>query len=284
MAEGERGDVSRGSRPHRRRGFLRRRASRVDARRHEREGRPGTSSRVQAAVSFFGPEDFTTRDWPPDLEREVIVPFLGGTFADRPGAYERASPVHYVTREAPPFLLFHGTNDALVPVDQSRRLAGKLRGAGVPVELVVLEGEGHGFTDAHNQESMKRMMAFLDANPEEDAFEVGGPDVATARPRLLDLDRRIRRRPGPGPSAPARRRRPGAVRLVLPHAHLAADARGRGAGEGASTTTSRRRASKASAPGSSAGTCSAPSAARGRTTAGRAGGATSRRTTCPSSS
>ena len=127
-------------------------------------GNAGTSSRVQAAVSFFGPEDFTTRDWPSDLEREVIVPFLGGTFAENPAAYERASPVHYVSRDDPPFLLFHGTNDALVPVDQSRRLAGKLRGAGVPVDLVVLEGEKHGFDDGHNQECMKRMMAFLDRN------------------------------------------------------------------------------------------------------------------------
>ena len=124
-----------------------------------KDGRDG----VQAVVSFFGPEDFTTRDWPSDLEREVIVPFLGGTFAERPEAYERASPVRYVTPEAPPFLLFHGGRDELVPVDQSRRLAEKLRGAGVPVELVVFEGERHGFTDAHNQESMKRMMAFLDA-------------------------------------------------------------------------------------------------------------------------
>jgi poly(3-hydroxybutyrate) depolymerase len=37
------------------------------------------SSQVQAVVSFFGPTDFSTRDWPADLEREVIVPFLGGS-------------------------------------------------------------------------------------------------------------------------------------------------------------------------------------------------------------
>ena len=125
-------------------------------------GNAGSSSRVQAVVSFFGPADFSTRDWPADLEREVIVPFLGGTFAERPDSYRKASPVHYVTEDAPPFLLFHGSRDALVPVDQSRRLAEKLKSAGVPVRLVVLDGEGHGFTDAHNQEAMKQMMAFLD--------------------------------------------------------------------------------------------------------------------------
>ena len=46
-------------------------------------------------------------------------------------------------------------------MDQSIRFAGKLKSAGVPVRLVVLEGEKHGFTDAGNQASMKTMMEFL---------------------------------------------------------------------------------------------------------------------------
>ena len=120
-----------------------------------------TGENVQAVVSFFGPTDFSTRDWPRDLEREVIVPFLGGSFADIPAVYERASPISHVTKDSAPFLLFHGSEDELVPVDQSKRLAERLKSFGVPVRLVVLEGEKHGFTDAHNQECMKQMMAFL---------------------------------------------------------------------------------------------------------------------------
>ncbi|MFI5119907.1 MAG: alpha/beta hydrolase fold domain-containing protein [Thermoanaerobaculia bacterium] len=124
-------------------------------------GNPDQSSRVQAVVSFFGPTDFTTRDWPEDLEKEVIVPFLGGSFADKPDVYRRASPITYVTRDAPPFLFFHGTEDKLVPVDQSKRLAEKLKSVGVPARMVALEGEGHGFTDAGNQMAMKQMLDFL---------------------------------------------------------------------------------------------------------------------------
>ena len=124
-------------------------------------GNPGQDSRVQAVVSFFGPTDFSTRDWSRDLEREVIVPFLGGSFADRPDVYRKASPVSYVTRDAPPFLLFHGREDELVPVDQSIRLAEKLKSLGVPARLVILEGEKHGFTNAGNEASMKTMMEFL---------------------------------------------------------------------------------------------------------------------------
>jgi dipeptidyl aminopeptidase/acylaminoacyl peptidase len=120
------------------------------------------SSAVQAVVTFFGPTDFTARNWPSDLETEVIVPFLGGTFAEEPEMYRKASALHFVTKEAPPFLLFHGADDALVPVDQSRRLADHLQRVGVPASLVVFEHEGHGFTDATNQVAMKQMLEFLD--------------------------------------------------------------------------------------------------------------------------
>ena len=121
------------------------------------------SSRVQAVVSFFGPTDFSTRDWPADLEREVIVPFLGGAWADRPDAYRQASPIGYASADAPPFLFFHGSDDRLVPLDQSRRLADRLSRLGVPARLVVFEGEGHRFSDATNQNAMAQMLDFLNA-------------------------------------------------------------------------------------------------------------------------
>ena len=119
------------------------------------------SSAVEAVVSFFGPTDFTTRDWPPDLETEVIVPFLGGSLADKPDVYWKASPINLVTKDAPPFLFFHGAEDALVPIDQSRRLAASLQRVGVPARVVAFEHEGHGFTDATNQVAMKQMLEFL---------------------------------------------------------------------------------------------------------------------------
>jgi len=121
----------------------------------------GLTGGIQAVVSFFGPTDFTTGDWSKDLMNGAIVPFLGGTFADTPEVYRQASPVNYVTKEAPPFLFFHGTEDKLVPVDQSQRLAEKLKSVGVPVRLVVLKTEGHGFSDAANQVCMQQMLDFL---------------------------------------------------------------------------------------------------------------------------
>jgi acetyl esterase/lipase len=42
-------------------------------------------------------------------------------------SYVAASPVNYVSAEAPPFFLLHGRNDSLVPVEQARGFVAQLR-------------------------------------------------------------------------------------------------------------------------------------------------------------
>ena len=64
------------------------------------------------------------------------------------------------------------------------------------------------------------------------------------------------------------------------HTRMWRQMHGHADGETGVDNGSPSRASTASAHGSSGATCSVPSAGRGPTTAGRAGGATSRRITC----
>ena len=42
-------------------------------------------------------------------------------------AYKLASPLFHLTRDDPPTLIFHGTIDSTVPVDQADRLVDKLK-------------------------------------------------------------------------------------------------------------------------------------------------------------
>src|SRR5438270_36325 len=63
-----------------------------------RGGNPEASSRVQAVVSFFGPTDFTTKDWPQNVEDMFLAPLIGDTYEKAKDAYRRASPIVYVTK------------------------------------------------------------------------------------------------------------------------------------------------------------------------------------------
>ena len=101
------------------------------------------SSRVQAAASYFGPSDLTAQ-FPSDTA-PVIVKFLRGTRDEKPDSYRKASPIHYVSKDAPPLLLVHGEEDAAVPFEQSVRMAGAYRRMGLPVNLIALKNAGHDF-------------------------------------------------------------------------------------------------------------------------------------------
>ena len=68
---------------------------------------------------------------------------LGVPVGEAGEAVRAASPVASVRSTSPPFQLVHGTADVHVPVAQSERFAAALGDAGVPVELVLVEGADH---------------------------------------------------------------------------------------------------------------------------------------------
>ena len=109
------------------------------------------SSRVQAVVDYYGPTDFLQMDAqripgsmehnPPDSPESELI---GGPIQTLPLKTARANPVTYVSPGDPPFLIIHGDLDRLVPYQQSLLLEYALEQAGVPVELYLVKGAGHG--------------------------------------------------------------------------------------------------------------------------------------------
>ena len=98
------------------------------------------SSRVQAVVDLYGPADLTTEY---AREHKTVTGAIGKSYAEAPELYRELSPVTYITKDDPPTLIFHGTIDDLVPVEQSDTLKVMLEKAGVPVEYHRLEGWPH---------------------------------------------------------------------------------------------------------------------------------------------
>jgi acetyl esterase/lipase len=126
-------------------------------------GQPAQSSRVQAVVDLFGIADLTDFPWRDQKQKGLLLPFMGMTYAEDPDLYRKASPVEHVHAGAPPFLIIHGDADPAVPVEQSRRLAEKLKAAGVSAELIVVPGAGHAWGPPLLLETIEQVVGFLDA-------------------------------------------------------------------------------------------------------------------------
>jgi len=100
------------------------------------------SSRVSCVVDLAGDVDLAAYTSPPALDE--VIALLGGTFTDVPARYRDVTPLSWIDGRTAPFLIIHGTEDDVVPIEQSRRLVSALRRAGVDVEYVELAGAGHG--------------------------------------------------------------------------------------------------------------------------------------------
>jgi acetyl esterase/lipase len=100
------------------------------------------SSRVVCVVDLAGDVDLAAYTRPPELHE--VVALLGGTFQEVPERYRDASPLSWIDRRTAPFLVIHGDQDDVVPIEQSHRLLATLRAAGIEVEFMELVGAGHG--------------------------------------------------------------------------------------------------------------------------------------------
>ncbi|HXX95486.1 MAG TPA: alpha/beta hydrolase [Planctomycetota bacterium] len=124
-------------------------------------GSPDQPSRVNAVVSFFGPTDFTTRDWP-DASRKLIEQFLGGTREEKAEIFRKASPLSYVKAGVAPMLLIQGTKDRLVPYAQAYAMTDALSLAGVPGRLDLIVGADHGWGNPELQRTIDETYAFFE--------------------------------------------------------------------------------------------------------------------------
>lgn len=125
-------------------------------------GWPAQSSAVQAVAAWAAPVDLAllARDHGNATSATSMSGrLMGGPVAEKHDQVAKANPITYLTAAAPPFFLAHGAQDHTVPPNQSRLLYDGLRGAKVPVELLILPTKGHGFLGL---QALRQTVAFFD--------------------------------------------------------------------------------------------------------------------------
>ncbi len=103
-----------------------------------------------AGASHFGISDLTTLVRDTHKFESRYCDGLVGPYPQAAELYEQRSPIHHVDRLSSPMILLQGTEDRVVPPSQAKAMASALEAKGLPVTLVLYEGEGHGFRKAEN--------------------------------------------------------------------------------------------------------------------------------------
>lgn len=116
-----------------------------------------------AGISRYGIGDLTTlvtdthkaESRYPD---SLVAPWPAGR-----AVYEARSPVNHLDRLRTPMLILQGTDDKVVPPNQAVQMADAVRAAHLPVALLMLEGEGHGFRAmATRRLALEAQVSFLE--------------------------------------------------------------------------------------------------------------------------
>ncbi|MCA9726609.1 MAG: alpha/beta hydrolase fold domain-containing protein [Candidatus Eisenbacteria bacterium] len=148
----------------------------------------GVSSTVQAVCDWYGPTDFLIMNMcgsgiDHDAANSPESLLIGGPIQQHPDECALANPITYVDPTDPPFRIFHGTADPLVPHCESESLDVALDAAGVPSELTLVPGAGHGWNDAAEQVQMveffQTVLADVTDAPEAGS-EMGGASTPLA--------------------------------------------------------------------------------------------------------
>ncbi len=114
----------------------------------------------KAVVDFYGPAELILFPGAND-EKSPEGQLIGAAPLARPDLAKAASPITYVDKNDPPFLIIHGEKDELVSTKHSQLLSSWLSVVGVQNELVIVKDAPHFGVMFDSDEVRNKVMNFL---------------------------------------------------------------------------------------------------------------------------
>ena len=101
----------------------------------------------KAGVSYYGVSDLEALAKETHKYESHYNDGLTGLYPEEKERYRALSPIHHADQITAPLLLLQGSEDRVVPPNQSEKLIEALK---TPVTYILFKGEGHGFRQAEN--------------------------------------------------------------------------------------------------------------------------------------
>jgi acetyl esterase/lipase len=117
--------------------------------------------KIKSVVDFYGPADLLIAAFNDTTTTSPEARLLGATPIKRPDLAKKASPVTYVDKNDPPFLIVHGEKDESVSYKQSVLLQSYLNINQIKNELIIVKGAPHYGVMFDNDEVRTKIIAFL---------------------------------------------------------------------------------------------------------------------------
>jgi dipeptidyl aminopeptidase/acylaminoacyl peptidase len=112
-----------------------------------------SSDRFKAISVGAGISDWATYYYNTDIT-PFTINYLGKDPVADPDIYKKTSPIAYIASAKTPTLIQHGELDRRVPIANAYELRQALEDRGVPVEMIVYKGFGHGITKPRAQRAV----------------------------------------------------------------------------------------------------------------------------------
>jgi dipeptidyl aminopeptidase/acylaminoacyl peptidase len=104
----------------------------------------------QAGASHYGISDLEAMVRDTHKFESRYLDRLIAPYPECRDVYLERSPIYHVDRLSCPLILFQGLEDKVVPPNQAQMMYDAVKAKGLPVALVLFEGEQHGFRKAEN--------------------------------------------------------------------------------------------------------------------------------------